>query len=451
VLRAISDHYRIPENAVKFTRNPGSQAEPGFFKFDGIPCFGRCNLPVAQTAAGQLLDCGPNAREVAGALSLDFDPDELAETFRRERYISAGRSSTLLNALHRGARAAYYGLRPILPVAVRKHIQRVRSFGWQDVVFPQWPLDVSLDMLFERLLLLAMESAGIDRLPFIWFWPDGHRAATILTHDVETAAGRDFCTRLMDLNESYAMPASFQVVPEQRYEVPQAYLDEIRERGFEVNIHDLNHDGKLFLRKDEFLRRAAKINDYARRFGALGFRSAVLYRNVEWFEALDFVYDMSVPNSAPLDPQRGGCCTVMPYFVGDLLELPLTTTQDYSLFHVLGRYDMEVWERQIKTIVSHHGLLSFLVHPDYVINSSAQDAYRRLLERLRGCAAQHDCWLTLPREVAQWWKQRHEMKLVKSSAGWEVRGNGAERARVAWAIAERDQLIYSFDNSNAFA
>jgi len=451
VLRAISDYYRSPDGTIAFARNVGTEAEPGFFTFDGIPCFGRCGVPVAPTATGAFLDCETNARTNGAPLSLDFDPDELAANFRLERYVSAGRGSGLRNVLHRSARAAYYGVRPMLPVAVRKHIQRANSHGWRKVTFPQWPIDASLDMLFERLLLLGMKSAGIDRLPFIWFWPDGHRAAAILTHDVETAAGRDFCTRLMDLNGSYAMRASFQVVPEQRYEVPQAYLDEIRERGFEVNIHDLNHDGKLVLKKDEFLRRAAKINNYARRFGALGFRSAVLYRNVEWFGALDFLYDMSVPNSAPMDPQRGGCCTVMPFFVGDLLELPLTTTQDYSLFHVLGTYDMEVWERQIKFVIKQHGLLSFLIHPDYIISGSAQDTYRRLLERLRGCAAQHDCWLPLPREVAQWWKQRHKMKLVKSSAGWEVLGTGAERARVAWAIAERGHLIYSFDNSCAFA
>ncbi len=407
-------------------------------------------MRVAQTANGQLIDCGSNARVVAGALSLDFDPDELAENFRRERYVSSRQRTTLSNVVHRGARGVYYGLRPILPLAVRKHIQRAYASGWRDVVFPQWPLDASLDMLFERLLLLAMESAGIDRLPFIWFWPDGHRAAVILTHDVEATAGRDFCSRLMDLNESYGMRGSFQVVPEQRYRVPEAFLDEIRQRGFEVNIHDLNHDGSLFIEKDEFVRRAAKINDYGRRFGALGFRSAVLYRNLDWFGALDFVYDMSVPNSAPLDPQRGGCCTVMPYFIGDLLELPLTMTQDYSLFYVLGTYEMDVWERQIMSVLRHHGLLSFLIHPDYVIESNAREAYRRLLERLRGCVAQHDCWLPLPREVAHWWKKSHEMKLVKSSAGWEIQGDGAEHARVAWAMAHRGQLIYSWGgDSNA--
>ena len=41
------------------------------------------------------------------------------------------------------------------------------------------------------------------------------------------------------------------------------------------------------------------------------------------------------------------------------------------------------------------------------------------------------------------------MKLVKTNAGWEVLGNGAERARLAWAIAERGELVYSLA-SNAF-
>jgi hypothetical protein len=336
----------------------------------------------------------------------------------------------------------------MLPVSVRKYAQRARSLGWRNVAFPKWPVDASLDLLFQRLLQRGMESAGIERLPFIWFWPEGHQAAAILTHDVETAAGRDFCSRLMDLNDSYGMRASFQVVPEQRYAVPDSFLGEIRNRGFELNVHDLNHDGSLFFDKAKFTNRAARINDHARRFGALGFRSAVLYRNLDWFGALDFVYDMSVPNSAPLDPQRGGCCTVMPYFIGSLLELPLTTIQDYSLFHILGTHEMELWNQQITSLITHHALLTFLVHPDYVIERRPQSAYCQLLERLRQAAAQHNCWLPLPREVAQWWKQRQEMRLVQAGAGWKVAGNGAHRARVAWAIADRGQLIYSLEGHN---
>jgi hypothetical protein len=451
VLQAISDYYRFPDSTIALFRNDGPESDPGFFKFEGITCFGKCSTPLAPTDLGPLLDCKASSQTREPALGIDFDPDELAANFRLERYLNAGRDSAARNVMRRSARAAYYALRPMLPVALRKHIQRLNARGWKEVTFPQWPIDTSLDRLFERLLLRAMQSCGIERLPFIWFWPDGHQAAAILTHDVETTAGRDFCTRLMDLSASWELSGSFQVVPEERYEVPQSYLDEIRDRGFEVNVHDFNHDGKLFLNKDEFTRRAAKINDYAKLFGAVGFRSAVLYRNLEWLEALDFVYDMSVPNSAPLDPQRGGCCTVMPYCIGGLVELPLTTVQDYSLFHVLGKYDMEIWERQINSITSLHGLLTFLIHPDYIIDSRAQDTYRRLLERLRKCAIQQDWWFPLPRDVAGWWKQRDEMRLIKTSAGWEIVGNGAERARIAWAIPEKDQLIYSVDSSCAVA
>ncbi len=80
-----------------------------------------------------------------------------------------------------------------------------------------------------------------------------------------------------------------------------------------------------------------------------------MYRDQEWFDALEFSYDMSVPNVAHLEPQRGGCCTVMPYFVGDILELPLTTIQDYSLFHILGDYSIDLWKEQIDLILRRTG------------------------------------------------------------------------------------------------
>jgi hypothetical protein len=63
--------------------------------------------------------------------------------------------------------------------------------------------------------------------------------------------------------------------------------------------------------------------------GVEGFRAAVLYRNPDWYDALTVAYDMSIPNVAQLDPQRGGCCTIFPYFIGNILEIPVTATQDY--------------------------------------------------------------------------------------------------------------------------
>ena len=109
----------------------------------------------------------------------------------------------------------------------------------------------------------------------------------------------------------------------------------------------------------------------------------MLYRDLDWFGALEFSYDMSVPNVAHLDPQRGGCCTVLPYFVGDLLEIPVTTTQDYMLFHLLGDYSLDLWKAQIREILEKNGLVSFIVHPDYVVEQKAMHVYRDLLSYLR--------------------------------------------------------------------
>ena len=45
-----------------------------------------------------------------------------------------------------------------------------------------------------------------------------------MTHDVETAAGRDFCQTLMDIDDSFGVKASFQVIPEERYRVDEEFL-----------------------------------------------------------------------------------------------------------------------------------------------------------------------------------------------------------------------------------
>jgi hypothetical protein len=381
-------------------------------------------------------------------LEMPFDADEVPNNFRRECYLI--QQKRFCGAGSHFSRRLYYSVRSLLPAKLRQKLQQAHALGWQKIAFPGWPVDLSLDLCLEQILLLVMASLGVDRLPFIWFWPDGCRSAAIMTHDVETAAGRDFCSQLMDLDESYGLRGSFQLVPEQRYDITEEFLTEIRQRGFEINIHDLNHDGRLFLQRKEFLRRAVRINEFGRHFGALGFRSAVLYRNMDWFEELEFLYDMSVPNTAPLDPQRGGCCTVMPYSIGRLVELPLTTIQDYSLFHVLGSFSTALWEQQIAAVMTHNGLLSFIVHPDYLLEDRARNTYRHLLHRLCECAVKEGAWLTLPREIAQWWKQRETLTLVRTAGAWGIRGDGAERASVAWAVAQEGHLLYELQEATQF-
>jgi hypothetical protein len=317
--------------------------------------------------------------------------------------------------------------------------------GWRQLTFPTWPVDRTVENTAERLLLLALKAQNRTEIPFIWFWPDGMSSCALMTHDVETTEGRDFCSSLMDINDSYGINASFQVVPERRYEVPASYLDEIRSRGFEINVQDLNHDGHLFRDREEFLVRAKKINEYGRQFRAVGFRSAVLYRRQEWYSALEFSYDMSVPSVAHLDPQRGGCCTVMPYFIGDLVELPVTMTQDYSLFHVLEDHSIDLWKQQAELVMAKHGLMNFIIHPDYIIEGQERATYESLLGYLTELRSEKNVWIPLPAEAASWWRRRSQMRLVEVDGGWSIEGNGRERARIAYASEKDGHLEYSFE------
>jgi hypothetical protein len=153
---------------------------------------------------------------------------------------------------------------------------------------------------------------------------------------------------------------------------------------------------------------------------------------------------MSVPNVAHLDPQPGGCCTVMPYFVGNILELPVTTTQDYSLFNVLGTYSQDLWREQTSLIMQQHGLVSFIVHPDYLDTPEAKKAYTSLLSHLSELRTKANLWITLPGEVDKWWRQRSMMRLVLHQNDWRIEGFGAERARVAYATLKNDEVTYIF-------
>jgi hypothetical protein len=341
----------------------------------------------------------------------------------------------------------YYAVRPILPVAVRRHLQRAYLSDWSKIVFPHWPVDHTVDSIVRGSMQLLLRSQKLKSIPFIWFWPDGASGAACMTHDVETAEGRDFCGSLMSMNERFGIPASFQVVPEERYEVSEEFLDSIRNRGFEVNVQDLNHDGRLYNDRKEFARRAAKINEYGRLYRASGFRSAILYRRQEWYSELDFSYDMSVPNSAHLEPQRGGCCTVMPYFIGKMLELPVTTTQDYSLFNYLRKFSIDLWKTEIDLILEQNGLMSFIVHPDYITEDRERDLYQQLLVHLAEVRERRNVWIAAPHEIDRWWRQRSKMTLVSDSDGWRIEGEGSEHARIAYAREKDGNLAFTTEHA----
>lgn len=447
----LSEYYGCTEESVRITSPGQLPAEAGFFRFgDTALGYGRCSSGTLGYINGSPLpDALSHAYVEAGCAHLPFDLSEIVANLRLERYAQDGALSRP-GFIHPALRTLYYLVRPYLSDPARGRLKRLSLHGWQDIRFPKWPVDRTVEELLGEILLLLLKNNSGAPIPFIWFWPDAATGCVVMTHDVETAAGRNACSQLMDIDESCGIKASFQIVPQGGYEVTLPFVHGILARGFEVNVQDLNHDGRLFQDHEEFQRRAKRINRYASLYSASGFRSAVMYRNPDWLEAPDVSYDMSVPNVAHLDPQRGGCCTVMPYFVGDTLELPLTTTQDYMLFEILRDCSLNLWKTQTELILEKNGLASFLVHPDYLRTSGEIKLYRDLLEYLRSLSTERNVWLALPRQINSWWRQRSAMKLRHDGADWRIEGPGSKHARVAYATLAGDELVFEIPQQRVF-
>lgn len=439
VSAALTDYFRCPDEFASFMAPRVLSPNSGYFKLGSdVTCYGRTEGEYRRASVEEPLS-SINANCDGGNVWLPFLPDELVDNLRREHYAATSRPSVSRKGVNRLVSAVYYRLRPWMPVGLRKHLQRIRQNGWRKINFPSWPNDTSVDDLLNSLLALSIVNAG-ERIPFIWFWPEGATACVALTHDVESQVGYDFCPTLMDIDERFGFRSSFQLVPEERYEPTLTMVDEIKRRGFEVNVHDLNHDGHLFRDWATFSARAEHIRDHAAKFGANGFRSAIMYRNPDWLALLGFQYDMSIPNAGHLDPQRGGCCTIMPFTIGNTIELPLTTIQDYALFHMLKSHSLQLWQQQTELIVRRHGLACFLIHPDYILQQRERETYNRLLDYLAQVRASAGLWAALPQEVNDWWRARAKMRVVNRDGAWNIEGPQSHRARLAFAELHNGQL-----------
>jgi hypothetical protein len=440
------DYFRCPANYANFRLKGQLLSDSGFFRLGpDLTCYGRLSAgDTSPDPSGALQDVSSAVEFENATCVLSFNLDEVVENLLFERYDGALplNSKSVTKAV---GRKTYYAMRPFLPTSVRKYLQRMALRGWERTRFPSWPVDQTVDRLLDRMMACVVRAHSGEPIPFIWFWPDSYSSCATMTHDVETASGRDFCGTLMDIDESFGIKASFQVIPEVRYEVSDEFLRIIRERGFEINVHDFNHDGELFRDREEFLRRVARINDYGRKFRSEGYRSGVLYRNLEWYEFFDCSYDMSVPNVGHLDPQHGGCCTTKPYFIGKILEIPVVATQDYTLFNILGQRSLDLWEQEINLVRRQNGLISFIIHPDYLLDEPARELYSSLLARLADLRREAAMWIPLPRELNDWWRNRNEMRLVKEGSSWQIEGNERHRARIAYAGLDGDRVVYSFD------
>src|SRR2546421_4297483 len=196
-------------------------------------------------------------------------------------------------------RSQYYLLKPYLPwrlrMAVRRFIAKRKLARCGDI----WPI-----------------KPGSEKRPQDWHgWPDGKQFAVVLTHDVEGPSGLARVKQLAELEMKLGFRSSFNFIPEGDYRVPKELRDWLTNNGFEVGVHDLKHDGKLYASRKNFSENAQRINAYLAEWGAVGFRSGFMHHNLDWIHDLNIEYDCSTSDTDPFEPQPDGANTIFPFWV----------------------------------------------------------------------------------------------------------------------------------------
>ncbi len=300
----------------------------------------------------------------------------------------------------------YYGLKPLIPrpvqIGLRKQVARIRRRRHSAA----WPI---------------LEKAGSQ--PEKWKgWPDNKKFALAILHDVDNVSGLSDCLRLLDLDLSLGLKASFNFVAED-YWVPPWFRQKIEDSGFEVALHGLTHDGRHFLSRERFDRSSGKIRRYLDLWKAAGFVAPSMICNQKWLAELEIEWACSTFDTDPFEPQRQDVHTIFPFYVkgpgpnSGYIEIPYTLPQDHCLFVILEEKDNQIWKRKIDWIAEKGGLAMINVHPDYLNfeNKWALDNYpvnfyidfiNYLKEKYEG-----QYWLALPREIAQFWRENYVPEL----------------------------------------
>jgi hypothetical protein len=110
--------------------------------------------------------------------------------------------------------------------------------------------------------------------------------------------------------------------------------------------------------------------------------------------------------------------------------LPITLTQDHTLFDLLKHRDETVWLEKARFLRQRGGMALILTHSDYIGNPYLLDSYRRLLQEF---ADDSTAWKALPRDVGDWWRRRSKSSLEEVDGEWCVVGPAEKEARVEFS------------------
>ena len=322
----------------------------------------------------------------------------------------------------------YYDLKPFLPLRMRMALRRLLVQRLVKKSGHIWPIN-----------------PAAARKPEGWTgWPEGKQFALVLTHDVEGRSGLARCRDVMNLERELGFRSSFNFIPEGEYATPPELRHELIANGFEVGVHDLHHNGKLYRSRKDFERAALRINKYLHEWNAVGFRSGFMHHRLDWLHLLDIEYDMSTFDTDPFEPQPDGVDTIFPFWVSapeaspvhnpqstvpgprstGYIEMPYTLPQDSTLFLFLLEQTTAIWEKKLEWIARHGGVALLNLHPDYISFDSGAPSrtyparlYRDFLEHILSKYS-GQFWHATPAEAAR--HVRDSSRLAQPISGRRV-------------------------------
>ncbi|MGH7986047.1 MAG: hypothetical protein ACREQX_07150 [Candidatus Binataceae bacterium] len=306
------------------------------------------------------------------------------------------------------AMEAYYRVKGLIPRRVRHRLNSLAIRARRRQKFPNWPCESALTEFWRDWMRQALEIMQVSDGWHIGFWPGGVNCSIVLTHDVDSPLGFSQMERMAEVEEKLGFRSAWNL-PLAQYPIDFGVVERLRTRGFEFGAHGLSHDGKLFRSRKDFLALTPRLERLAREHNMRGFRAPSTLRRAEWIATMDFDFDSSFSDTDPYEPQAGGTCSIFPFYLGEMLEMPYTLAQDHTLIHVLHRSPLAVWMLKVQWIASLGGMILVLTHPDYSGAGANLGHYEDLLKHLREIES---AWHAQPSEIAAWWRRRSAMTLT---------------------------------------
>lgn len=273
-------------------------------------------------------------------------------------------------------------------------------------IFPKWPIDISLEILWKILENIFPGCTGLQRFA----WPGHKKSAITLTHDVESEKGQLSADKIANLEESEGFRSCW-YFSTHTFKIDHSLIKRLHQAGHEIGSHDAYHDMcTAFLNKDKRNKRLKISREYLRNYSPniCGYRSPGLVRTRDLFMDLSkyYTYDSSIPDTewVPGLRKEGGCLSFFPFFRDGILVLPVTMPQDIILY--LHNYSFpkifELWKLKLSSIHEFGGMAMLITHvePHLGANTKFLDYYRDFLRYIKNI---NNIWIALPKDIAKHW------------------------------------------------